>query len=361
VSDPPARIPLGPHDEGRRLDRVLRKLLPDVPLGRIYALLRKGAVRVSGRRRSGSYRLAAGELIELPAELAGSAAAPARGAGESGRKLPAELAGRTVWENEHLLAVDKPAGMPVHGEEGLLAALRPYLGAGASKSAAFRPGPVHRLDRNTSGLILFPKTLPGARRASRLLHERLLAKGYLAVLSGHLDGSARWEDVLERDRRRGVTRAAEEAADQPSAVPSAGAERRRARTSLRALAWSAEATLALVRIETGRTHQIRAQAAAHGLPLLGDRKYGGGRRRTRGGGPAAADAGGPTYLLHAAVLLNTAPDEVFPAEALCAPPRAGLEAALRGLFGGDDFERVFDCEFLTGAVSALVYKDRGGE
>lgn len=349
MTDPPARIPLGPHDEGRRLDRVLRKLLPEVPLGRIYALLRKGAVRVSGRRRNGSYRLAAGELIELPAELAGTAAAAAR----ERPVLPAELAGRTVWENGHLLAVDKPAGMPVHGEDGLLSALRPYLEAGESGSVAFRPGPVHRLDRNTSGLILFPKTLPGARGASRLLHQRLLAKGYLAVLSGHLDGSARWEDVLERDRRRGITRTTEEA------VPRQGAERRRARTSLRALAWSAEATLALVRIETGRTHQIRAQAAAHGLPLLGDRKYGGAPRRD--GGPTAAPAGRPGYLLHAAVLLNTAPDEVFPAKALCAPPRAELERALRARFSGDDVERAFDCEFLAAAVSALVYKDRGGE
>jgi 23S rRNA pseudouridine955/2504/2580 synthase len=353
-------IRLGPHDEGRRLDRVLRKLLPEVPLGRIYALLRTGAIRVSGRSRKPSHRVRAGETVELPAELAGEARrarggngkppAPATGASESGSPnarerpaLPAELSGRIVWENEHLLAVDKPAGIAVHGQEGLLALLRPYLETGASKSTAFRPGPVHRLDRNTSGLMLFPKSLPGAQRASHLLRERLLAKGYLAVLDGHLEGEQRWDDILERDRARGVTR---RVASGNRTRSRRAPQRRHARTAVRALAWSREATLALARIETGRTHQIRAQAAAHGHPLAGDRKYGGTPSR----------APGPAYILHAAVLLNGAPDAILPAEALCAPPRHELERALSRRFVGADAERAVDCEYLAEAVSRLVYK-----
>jgi 23S rRNA pseudouridine955/2504/2580 synthase len=364
-------------------------------LNRIYTLVRKGEIRVGGRRRAASYRIERGDVLELPEELAPSGGrgngtphggTDAGAAGGVAATIPADLADRVVYENEHLLAIDKPAGMPVHGRNGLLAALRPYLEGGARKSISFRPGPIHRLDRNTSGLMLFPRSLRGSQRASELLRTGRLEKGYLALLSGRLHGIEAWGDILERDRSHNVTRAVDGAED-------AG---RPARTVVAPLAGGsaaaqggAEVTLALIRIETGRTHQIRAQAEAHGYPLLGDTKYGGGGERggrvnRAPGGAGRADRGGKgtaippdTYFLHAAVLINREPDEIFPARVICAPPgrerrkqleaRIGLRNAHKGERGtgaggtastaAAELDAALSCTALSESLSGLVYKE----
>lgn len=385
------RIPFGEHDTGRRLDRVLRQILRDVPLGRLHALLRKGQIRVSGARRRPGYRITKGDVLELPRDLArrelrGPAAAHARSAqpaghhghtdtdaepeaggappprGTAGAELPPKLAGRVVFENDHLIAIDKPAGMSVHGNAGLLALLRPYLTAGTPKSISFNPGPLHRLDRNTSGLILFPKSLAGSQHVSALLRERDLAKGYLALLSGCLDGTVWWEDELIRDRSRNLTRVAGPHDTAGEASQPLG----HAVTGVAPLIHSASATLAVVHIGTGRTHQIRAQAAAHGHPLLGDRKYGGDpAARGPAGANRAAGArrhertrstGPPAYLLHAAVLLVSESTEVLPDTGLCAPPPAEALRHLSFVFPPREVETILSCPALIEAVRTLVYK-----
>jgi 23S rRNA pseudouridine955/2504/2580 synthase len=395
-------LPLGEHDEGRRLDRILRRLLGDVSLGRIYTLIRKGGIRVSGKRRAASYRIERGDILELPEEIA-PAHAVARGdvgtpgAPNAGGRIPPELADRVIYENEHILAVDKPAGMPVHGEDGLLAALRPYLEGGARKSISFRPGPIHRLDRNTSGLMLFPRSLRGSQRASELLRAGRLVKGYLAVLSGRLSAIEVWEDTLERDRSRNVTRVTHVApGGQAGAAPRGGADKtaetgdaaRHARSVAAPLyrgasgtGGDAGVTLALIRIETGRTHQIRAQAEAHGYPLIGDTKYGGHRGR-EGGAAGPADV----YFLHAAVLINRDPDQIFPEAVICAPPRGERRRALATRLGvsptegeragatetglapadaasptASELDAALACPALSDSLLELVYKESGNQ
>lgn len=371
-------MPLGEQEAGRRLDRILRRILPNVPLGRIHAAIRKGEIRVGGRRRAGSYRVAAGDTIELTAALsteltpAARTTPAARGAPDTrstpatgpAPALPPDLAGRVVYENAHLLALDKPAGVPVHGPRGLLSRVRPYLEAGKHASVSFKPGPLHRLDRNTSGLILFPRSLAGSQRVSELLRTGRLAKGYLAVLGGALPDIERWDDELTRDTDRGVTRAATGAPDSlgSEAGPPGGDARRerplgRALSTAIPLVTGGDATLALVSIETGRTHQIRAQAAAHGHPLLGDRKYGGGTIRGRG----AVAAGPPGYLLHAAVIINTDPDAIFPATDLCAPLSGSAQALLPPDLDQPDLERACGCNRLVGLMRGLIYKDPAAE
>ncbi len=389
MSSPRTSLPLGEHDEGRRLDRILRRLLPDVSLGRIYTLIRKGEIRVGGRRRAASYRIEHGDILELPEELAPAAGTPDRGAGaapDGGGTIPPELAGRVIYKNEHILAIDKPAGMPVHGRTGLLAALRPYLEAGARKSISFRPGPIHRLDRNTSGLMLFPRSLRGSQRASELLRTGRLEKGYLALLSGRLPGVETWADFLERDRSRNVTRVVggtPGGGTGKNATP-AGASRP-ARSVVATLVGGptgaeggTEVTLVLIRIETGRTHQIRAQAEAHGHPLLGDTKYGGGRGGGRGRGTGGAGRGdegaahpADAYFLHAAVLINQEPDEIFPARVICAPPgperRRELAARLDIPHAGPasaaaaELDAALSCAGLSESLSGLVYKEPGNQ
>jgi 23S rRNA pseudouridine955/2504/2580 synthase len=403
VSAPRTSLPLGEHDEGRRLDRILRRLLPDVSLSRIYTLIRKGKIRVGGRRRAASYRIERGDVLELPEELAPSggrgngtpgggtdagADGGVAGVAGVGATIPADLADRVVYENEHLLAIDKPVGMPVHGRNGLLAALRPYLEDGARKSISFRPGPIHRLDRNTSGLMLFPRSLRGSQRASELLRTGRLEKGYLALLSGRLPGVEVWGDVLERDRSRNVTRVVDGAEGAGRAARSVAAPLVGGSAGTEGSArGDTEVTLALIRIETGRTHQIRAQAEAHGYPLLGDAKYGGGGGRAAGGGRAPGSAGRApggdgrgradsaneraadppgAYFLHAAVLINQDPDEIFPARVICAPPGRERRQELDARLGVRDaaaaeLDAALSCTALSESLSALVYKEPGNQ
>ncbi|MDR0669783.1 MAG: RluA family pseudouridine synthase [Treponema sp.] len=253
-------------DGARRLDRVLRKALPGIPLSRIHRLLREGRVLVDGQPREAAFRVRAGQEIAVPVN-------PARnGAAETARAMRATRpAGKPeiLYEGPDLLAVNKKAGVPVHGtEESLDSLVRAYLGPGLPPSLSFRPGPLHRLDRLTSGVVVFSVSLNGARRFSALLREGNIHKRYLALVEGRVDGPGRWEEPLIRENRGTIVRA----------------DGKPARTAYSPLAWYSGGagkagdgyTLLLLEPETGRRHQLRAHAAFHGHPLAGDSLYGGG-------------------------------------------------------------------------------------
>jgi 23S rRNA pseudouridine955/2504/2580 synthase len=168
-------------------------------------------------------------------------------------------------EAEGLLFVNKAAGMAVHGPGSLETLVRGYLAPKLPPSLSFRPGPLHRLDKPTSGVVTFGVSLEGARRFSALIREGRVTKTYLALAEGRIDRPLLWEDILYRDREARKTRAA-----------GAGEKAKPARTRVFPLGQGGGYSLVLLEIETGRTHQIRAQGALHGHPLAGDRKYGGG-------------------------------------------------------------------------------------
>lgn len=307
----------GEDDASRRLDRVLRKLLGAVPLSRIYAALRKGEVRINGKRAKPGARLTAGDRLEIRAELARESAAGAGGSTRSGSAADGAKSGDRFedlicFENEAVLACNKPPGVLTHGGENrestqsLADRAVAYLSAKGSASLSFTSGPMHRLDRNSSGIVLFPKRLVAARAFSSLQAAGETVKQYLAVLAGRMRSESRWEDVLERDNARRVTQAA---ADDESG--------RAAVTVVEPVATAQEDgrwyTLARCTLASGRTHQIRAQAALHEAPLEGDVKYGGPRRR-----------GG--FTLHAYRLaLRSWSDELAFTEIFAAPPVAARE------------------------------------
>jgi 23S rRNA-/tRNA-specific pseudouridylate synthase len=182
------------------------------------------------------------------------------------RRKPGILA-----EGRGILILDKPAGLAVHGPDSLDGQVRAYLENTRSPSLSFKPGPLHRLDKPSSGIVVFSKDLEGARRFSALLRERRLGKYYLALAEGALDGPERWEDRL----------AGKNAAGAPGGNPAGASLRAPAGTGKDAVTWvrplgRAEGyTLLAAKIGTGRTHQIRVQGALRGHPLAGDRKYGG--------------------------------------------------------------------------------------
>ncbi|MDR2477613.1 MAG: RluA family pseudouridine synthase [Treponema sp.] len=318
----------GNDDAGRRLDRILRKALPEYPLSLIHRLLRQGQVLVGGKPAQGDKRIPAGLVINIAA-LPPVSRTPFRQLPPAKRRLPPLL-----WQGAGLLVLNKPAGLAVHGPDSLDILVQAHLADKLAPSLAFRPGPLHRLDKPTSGLIVFSTSIEGARRFSALLRERQLQKYYLALVEGRLDTDAVWEDTLIRDSSAKKTR---------SAGQDSAAGGKTALTRVRPLAANAAYTLLLAEIATGRTHQIRAHAAAHRHPLAGDIKYGGhatdGVKR-RGG----------NFFLHAWKLKFGKSAKGFP-PLIIAPPPESFTNQIAALFGKELVKKLH----LSGPVSKLQF------
>jgi 23S rRNA pseudouridine1911/1915/1917 synthase len=276
---------------GERLDRFLA-----THLGSRAAAERavEAGALVDGTARAKSYRLAGGEELEL-ADAAAEApvAAPARPP--------------VVWEDEHLLVVDKPAGLVVHPGAGhasgtLVDALRGEVAGGDPE----RPGIVHRLDRDTSGLLVAARSEEAYRRLSELVRQRALERTYVALVAGRPQSrSGRIEAPIGRDRDD-PTRISLETDAPRDAVTHFDVER----------LWDDRALLR-VRLETGRTHQIRVHLAAIGLPVVGDPVYG------------VPDPGLERQFLHASELAFPHP---FTGDRIEA--RSELPAELAGILAG---------------------------
>jgi len=247
---------------GQRLDNFLFNRLKGVPRSHVYRLLRKGEVRVNRGRKRADYRLQAGDQVRLPPVRRPERAAPVA----PGSPVLERLANAILYEDARLLALDKPAGIAVHGGSGLdfgvIEALR-LMYPGERELEL-----VHRLDRDTSGCLLVSKR----RSALRFLHEALRAnridKRYLALVSGSWPrdrmavDAPLFKNILEGGER--VVKV------DPRGKP--------AKTLFRVRARYRESMLVEAQLVTGRTHQIRVHAAHLGTPILGDRKYGDAER-----------------------------------------------------------------------------------
>jgi 23S rRNA pseudouridine1911/1915/1917 synthase len=215
-------------------------------------LLREGAVRVDGERQPKSHRLEGGEELEVelpePTALEPSA-------------LPLDV----VYEDEHLLVVDKPAGLVVHpapGHDGETLVHR-LLALGAAGGDPERPGIVHRLDRDTSGLLLVARSESSYAALAEAIRERRVDRRYLAVVRGApRSRTGRIDAPIGRDRGDRMRRSLD--SDTP----------REAVTWFETRERLGERTLLEARLETGRTHQIRVHLEAIGLPVCGDPVYG---------------------------------------------------------------------------------------
>ena len=316
----PHQLTAGRDDAGRRLDRVVRRAFPSLSLSLLHRLMRTGAIRLNETRCTAASRVAEGDVISvrLPAEDVATHTAPeapvaaVAGGDRDGRSEPL-IEGRILLENEHILAVHKRRGTLVHGEGSLAESVSRYLSESLPPSLSFRPGPLHRLDRNSSGVLLFGKSIEGARRFSQLLRERAVIKRYVAVLSGALRGDASWDQAIARDHRAMRSTAGKRGDD--------------ALTRVRSLAHGkdhrgAPLTLALCEIHSGRTHQIRAHAAEAGTPLAGDGKYGGG-----------SILGG--YVLHALSIEVLEPDPILGFQVLVDPVEQATQERIERWFGAD--------------------------
>jgi 23S rRNA pseudouridine955/2504/2580 synthase len=323
-------------DDERRLDRIVRKMLRSRPLGEIYRLIRTGGVRLNGRKAKPSSRVRKGDRISLlqPSDSGTKPRRPSRrdtARRDTARRDTARydhdrrdpviahrkpLSPLILFEDAHILAVNKPAGWLVHGGGSLEEAVRDYLSGSSSRSLSFRPGPVHRLDRNTSGILLFSKTLAGARLFSRLFREGRVEKCYVALLDGSLTEREVWIDKLVRDRRKRTTGRGDDGGKlaEMAVLPVVADER---------------LTLCTALLRGGKTHQIRTQASLHHHPLAGDRKYGGSSLLS-------------TYMLHAAGMrVHIDSLDLGPAS-LTAPLPGATESMFATLFGESGVQRVYE-------------------
>ncbi|MFO7277780.1 MAG: RluA family pseudouridine synthase [Pseudomonadota bacterium] len=243
---------------GQRLDNFLKRLLNEVPRSHVYRLVRRGEVRVNGRRASPDQRLQAHDTVRVPPVRTAPAAGPAR--------VPPQLIETVrkaiVMEDERLIVIDKPAGIAVHGGSGLsfgvieaLRAMRPHETLEL----------VHRLDRDTSGCLLVARKPGALRTLHALLREGRFEKRYLVLVRGKWElGRKRIDVPLRTDIRVGGERTVKA---HPSGKPAV--------TEFRPVQFfGRRATLLEADIHTGRTHQIRVHAAHAGHPVAGDEKYG---------------------------------------------------------------------------------------
>lgn len=267
------KLVVPPEAAGERLDRFLAAREGVGSRAAAERLVEEGRVLVDGAARAKSHRLEGGEEVEFEP--------PAR---RESTLAPEAVAGlRIAYEDEHLLVVDKPAGVAVHPSTGhahgtLVHGLLAHAIEGGDEPE--RPGIVHRLDRDTSGLLVVARSDEAHRRLQGLLRRRELVREYLALVRGRLRSRAgRIEAPIGRDRSD-ATRVSLDTATPREAV-----------TEFEVLELLPERALLRVRLQTGRTHQIRVHLGAIDLPVSGDPVYG-----------VPGDVGLERQFLHAARL-----------------------------------------------------------
>jgi 23S rRNA pseudouridine1911/1915/1917 synthase len=249
------RLEVPAEAAGTRLDRFLASSLGS--RARAQGLIEAGLVRVDGEPRPKRHLVKAGEVIELDESQ------PVPDAG------PVAVQFTIAYEDEHLLVVDKPAGVVVHPARGhrtgtLAQAL---AGRGAGGDEPWRAGIVHRLDRDTSGLLVVAKSDSVHRALKALLSARRMRREYVALVEGLPESRSGTIDApIGRDRRDRALMSIDTS------------EPREARTHFEIVRTLHDTTLLRIELDTGRTHQIRVHMAAIGHPVCGDRTYGGSMR-----------------------------------------------------------------------------------
>ncbi len=266
ANDPPrpgAKSPVVLHtvlanESGQRIDNFLMRHFKTVPRSRIYRLLRKGEVRVNRKRVLAEYRLASGDEVRLPPVRIEAEDAP----GQPSDSLRELIEKAVIFQDRHLIVIDKPAGVAVHGGSGMSFGVIEALRASRPRETLEL---VHRLDRETSGCLLIARDRATLVALHALIRQGGLHKTYMALVAGNWQlGTKRIDAPLATDAR--------EHGERHVRVAQAG----KASVSLfkPIQAFGSLATLMEVDIPTGRTHQIRVHASYAGHPLLGDDKYG---------------------------------------------------------------------------------------
>ena len=264
-SNPPSKVQfveISADHAGQRIDNYLLCQLKGVPKSLVYRIVRKGEVRVNKGRIKPEYRLKQGDMVRIPPVRLPDKKAP----GKASDKVLKLIESRILFEDKRILILNKPSGLAVHGGSGLsygvieaLRELRPN-----DKQLEL----VHRLDRDTSGCLIIAKKRSALRRLHEQLREGSMDKRYLTLLKGKWKGTSEWVDA---PLLKNVVKSGERLVFVDTEGNKGAKD---ARTQFIPYCVADEASLMSVKLDTGRTHQIRVHAQYLGYPIAGDDKYG---------------------------------------------------------------------------------------
>ena len=250
-------VQVGAERDGQRIDNFLVGQLKGVPKSLIYRILRTGQVRINGKRAKPDTRIGEGDEVRIPPVRVGEARDP--GVPPPGQIARVEAA--VIFEDRDFLVIDKPAGVASHGGSGISFGAIELLRAARPRDSLEL---VHRLDRDTSGVLVLARRRPALTALQALIRDNETTKQYLALLQGHF---RRATFDVNASLRKSVLQGGER-------MVRVDDDGKPALTRFKAIEAYHDATLTEATLFTGRTHQIRVHSAHAGHPIAGDEKYG---------------------------------------------------------------------------------------
>ena len=330
-------IIINTNDAGRRLDRFLRKYLCNAALSEIYRFIRKD-IKVNGKRRPESYMLCEGDILSFYIDdaaldkLTGNSGTGRKTSSRRQTGAKAKKQFRIIYEDENILVADKPFGLLTHGDsrekkDHLANQVIDYLIARGDhdprSEKIFTPAPANRLDRNTTGIVIFGKNAASLKALNTMIREDMISKYYMTIVHGYIRKTCTLTGALTKDERNNRVRvddlniSAGLITDVSGVHSSLGGRNTGGAVVTGVIPISTldidgniRSTLVEILLVTGRSHQIRAHLAAAGHPLFGDSKY--ASREVRPVNEYLKNKYGvSTQLLHAhKLVINDAPDEL---------------------------------------------------
>ena len=271
----------GIDDNDRRIDKVLRNFIKDVPLSSIYKYIRKNLIKINNKKTTQDYRVKTGDIISIAAFIINDFSENQSESNnlQKNEETTFQKDLEIIFQNEDILILNKPYDVLVHGSDNSLdKQVENYykkINQNKSKSLSFTPGPLHRLDRKTTGLLSFSLSLNGARWFSENIKNHTIQKKYVSVVQNKLLHQEEWIDYIEKKSDKDNSKFHKVEVSKLKEND----EQKKCITKITPVKYgkykNKDITFVEIEIKTGRMHQIRAQAALHNHPLLGDTAYGG--------------------------------------------------------------------------------------